>query len=207
MLESTPVLCMSVILRPRKYFPFNVNRKNTFLKRRVKTKKRKKKIKSKYRSRKNMQSTSQDIKWKSIIRVYRLTDNHENFSLSLPSKSILQVFRSTSVQSSAIEDFQVAAMFSLYRAMSGTRSHRLPFLSLFVSFVLFSSGQLHGCSTFCKSSDISTGVRSTFNLAPVNENSNFIIAGLSGQGQWRSIMGVVLRAQYYTTTLAFRHRA
>lgn len=27
-----------------------------------------------------MQSTSQDIKWKSIIRVYRLTDNHENFS-------------------------------------------------------------------------------------------------------------------------------
>lgn len=84
MLESTPVLCMSVILRPRKYFPFNVNRKNTFLKRRVKTKKRKKKIKSKYRSRKNMQSTSQDIKWKSIIRVYRLTDNHENFSLPLP---------------------------------------------------------------------------------------------------------------------------
>lgn len=134
-------------------------------------------------------------------------------SPSLPplSKSILQVFRSTSVQSSAIEDFQVAAMFSLYRAMSGTRSHRLPFLSLSSFHSSFSLRAVVPATRLFhllqKQWYFNGCARSTFNLAPVNENSNFIIAGLSGQGQWRSIMGVVLRAQYYTTTLAFRHRA
>ena len=48
--------------------------------------------------------------------------------------SILRVFRSTSLQSSAIGDFQVAAMFSLYRTMSGTRSHCLS-VSLSIRFV------------------------------------------------------------------------
>ena len=109
------------------------------------------------------------------------------------SRTVFYEFHSTSLQSSAIGDFQVAAMFSLYRTMSGTRSHCLPFLSLslFVSShpPLFSV-QPGSCSTFCKSSDISTGMCFTFNLAPVSKNSNFIIAGLSGQGQCRSIMGL-----------------
>lgn len=36
-----------------------------------------------------------------------------------------------------------------------------------------------GCSTFCKSSDISTGVCSTFNLAPVNERTLISLSRVS----------------------------
>lgn len=89
-------------------------------------------------------------------------------------------FGSTSLQSSAIEDFQVAAMFSLYRTMSGTRSRRLPFLSLSPSHPFRRSfSRPGGCSTFCKSSDISTGVCSTFNLAPVNERTLISLSRVS----------------------------
>lgn len=43
-------------------------------------------------------------------------------------------------------------------------------------------------ASFCKSSDISTAAPlSALDLASVNENSNFIIAGLLGQKQGRSI--------------------
>lgn len=69
------------------------------------------------------------------------------------------------------------------------RSSLFPsFLSLYVQFPRSWRAGPASCSTFCKSSDISTGMCPTFNLAPVSENSNFIIAGLSGQRQWRSVM-------------------
>lgn len=150
--------------------------------------------------------------------LYRYNSNYQNckyYSYRLTAKifpppfrrAFYKYFGSTSLQSSAIEDFQVAAMFSLYRTMSGTRSRRLPFLSLSlssVSSVLFSAGRLfhllqkqwyfNGC---------------VFHVQPrpsQRENSNFIIAGLSGQGQWRSFRGRVCCARNATNLPAFRHR-
>lgn len=64
---------------------------------------------------------------------------------------------------------------------------------------------LYSCSTFCKSSDISTGMRSTFNLAPVNERTLISLSRVSrvrdsGVAWW------VLRYAHNEPP-AFRHRA
>lgn len=102
-----------------------------------------------------------------------------------------------------IRDFQVAAMFSLYRAMSGARSRcllrqsSLPPPHLSMLDIPFPQHRSSGCSTFCKSSDISAAAPLGAGVGPrlaVDENSNFITAGLLGQEQ-RAVVTAALRGQ------------
>lgn len=145
--------------------------------------------------------------------LYRYNSNYQNckyysYRLTPPfRRAFYKYFGSTSVQSSAIEDFQVAAMFSLYRTMSGTRSRRLPFLSLSPSHPFRRSFSRPGdCSTFCKSSDISTGVCSTFNLAPVNERTLISLSRVSRVRDSGVAFVGECCARNATNLPAFRHR-
>lgn len=89
-----------------------------------------------------------------------------------------------------------------YTAQCPVLDHFHPSLSLSIRLV---GPFLYSCSTFCKSSDISTGMRSTFNLAPVNERTLISLSRVSrvrdsGVAWW------VLRYAH-NEPLAFRHRA
>lgn len=63
-----------------------------------------------------------------------------------------------------------------------------------------------GCSTFCKSSDISTGVCSTFNLAPVNERTLISLSRVSRVRDSGVAFVGECCARNATNLPAFRHR-
>lgn len=96
-----------------------------------------------------------------------------------------------------------------YTAQCPVLDHTVFHLFLSLSLCSFRSSLSragsYSCSTFCKSSDISTGMRSTFNLAPVNERTLISLLRVSrvrdsGVASW------VLRYAH-NKPLAFRHRA
>lgn len=110
---------------------------------------------------------------KSIIRIYR-SYRGNSFPLSFRE----QRFTSTSRPLFKAVPSRISRWRPCfhYTAQCPVLDHFHPSLSLSTRLL---GPFLYSCSTFCKSSDISTGMRSTFNLAPVNERTLISLSRVS----------------------------